>query len=1155
MEDCIRVPVTQHSSHTWLSLRRKILFPDFCELVDNYDIFCVSETKLDNYDIVSIPNYTFLGQTRKQRYFRKSGGLGVFIKNSIASYVTQIDSDSDYIMWFKLDKSAFNTDDDIYFGSVYIPPAESRFNNYDEIALFDVEITRMSISHKYIHLMGDFNSRTHNTADFIDSDDFFSKYFAYDDQLIDFCNIPNILGLLQFSKIRVSKDSVTNNEGNILLDICKSNNLVILNGRCGDDKYVGATTFRNCSVIDYSIASYQSLSHVNNFRIDEVDNLFSDGHSLLTTELNFDNNLKNASKKNCKQNQSKSRWKLEQKSNFVNNLDRNKIADLHSFILDKNLNTDTITKDDINTICGTISDIFSDSASVSMSIKINSDSNFRHKNDKPWYGHQCRNARNQYHLAKKRHNKNPTHSNKSILIEASKTYKKKMNFYISKHKKATQQKLRKMKNKNPKDYWKILNSLDNKPENADIKLEDLYSFFKDLNYDPNNGTENTEDIQLLFNEVGDDCLNSSITESEILKCIKSLKNNKACSNDNILNEYIKSSAEIMMPVYVSFFNLVFNTGILPDSWLEGIIKPIYKRKGDPLQPENYRPITILSCFGKLFTSVLNIRLQTFLEEYNILEENQAGFRAGYSTTDHIFVLHSLIELLKTKKMKLYCSFIDFSKAFDSVWRIGLWQKLIGNNINGKLFRIIHNMYQNIKSCVSFSGEQSNYFKSFKGVRQGENLSPVLFALFLNDLETYLIQKNCRGIDIDFSGGQLVLYLKLFILLYADDTVIFGTDVESFQHSLNIFYEYSNLWKLDINFSKSKIMIFGSRNDDRLQFKLGDNVISICKEFKYLGIIFTKNRSFYTAMKHNIDQAKKAMHVLYKRIRNLNLPIDLRIQLFDHIIVPIMLYGCEIWGYQNTKLIENLHNDFLRNILKLRKSTPHYMIYGELGRKPLDINIKSRMIGYWITVVNAKEQKLSKLLYNILLHETNSGKYEHKWIIKIKEILTSVGRIDLLNARYINNPRAVKLSIKRTLFDVHIQEWNAKADCSSKAKSYFEFKTEFEFENYLITLPKNFYLPLIKFRTGNHKLPVETGRWENIPHNDRKCNLCKLNQVGDEIHYLFNCTYFSKERYELLNIYFSRGPNLLKFKELLRSENEDCLIKLSKFVKIIMDKFS
>ena len=100
-----------------------------------------------------------------------------------------------------------------------------------------------------------------------------------------------------------------------------------------------------------------------------------------------------------------------------------------------------------------------------------------------------------------------------------------------------------------------------------------------------------------------------------------------------------------------------------------MIKPIFKRKGDPLKPENYRPITILSCFGKLFTSVLNSRLENFLEQNDIINENQAGFRAGYLTTGHIFVLHSLIELLKTKKKKLFCTFVDFSKAFDSVWRV------------------------------------------------------------------------------------------------------------------------------------------------------------------------------------------------------------------------------------------------------------------------------------------------------------------------------------------------------------------------------------------------------------------------------------------------------------------------------------------------------
>ena len=83
--------------------------------------------------------------------------------------------------------------------------------------------------------------------------------------------------------------------------------------------------------------------------------------------------------------------------------------------------------------------------------------------------------------------------------------------------------------------------------------------------------------------------------------------------------------------------------MLPDFWLEGAIRPIYKNKGDSKSPENYRPITILSCFGKLFTPILNARLNKFLDAHNILEENQAGFRAGYSTMDHIFVLHALTE--------------------------------------------------------------------------------------------------------------------------------------------------------------------------------------------------------------------------------------------------------------------------------------------------------------------------------------------------------------------------------------------------------------------------------------------------------------------------------------------------------------------------------
>ena len=85
--------------------------------------------------------------------------------------------------------------------------------------------------------------------------------------------------------------------------------------------------------------------------------------------------------------------------------------------------------------------------------------------------------------------------------------------------------------------------------------------------------------------------------------------------------------------------------------------------------------------GKLFTAMLNTRLNTFVEVNNILNETQCGFRASYSTIDNVFVIHALIKNLRVRKLKLFCAFIDFTKAFDNVWRVGLWEKLLSYNIS------------------------------------------------------------------------------------------------------------------------------------------------------------------------------------------------------------------------------------------------------------------------------------------------------------------------------------------------------------------------------------------------------------------------------------------------------------------------------------------
>lgn len=124
---------------------------------------------------------------------------------------------------------------------------------------------------------------------------------------------------------------------------------------------------------------------------------------------------------------------------------------------------------------------------------------------------------------------------------------------------------------------------------------------------------------------------------------------------------------------------------------------------------------------------MNNRLTEYAELSDLINDSQAGFRKGFSTCDNIFVIHCLINNLFSRKCKLFCAFIDFKGAFDNIWRVGLWKKLLESNINGKCFNLIKNMYSNIKSCVSVNGSFSEYFSSEIGVRQGENISPLRFA--------------------------------------------------------------------------------------------------------------------------------------------------------------------------------------------------------------------------------------------------------------------------------------------------------------------------------------------------------------------------------------------------------------------------------------------
>ena len=559
-----------------------------------------------------------------------------------------------------------------------------------------------------------------------------------------------------------------------------------------------------------------------------------------------------------------------------------------------------------------------------------------------------------------------------------------------------------------------------------------------------------------------------------------------------------------------------------------------------------------------------MRLSKYLDNKGIIGEEQAAFREGYSTIDHIFVLNELINLYlhKNKKQKrLYCCFIDYEKAFDTLNRTALWGKALKHDINGNIFTVIMNMYSNAKSCVKEQTMKSGLFACNMGVRQGENLSPLLFTIYLNDFESTLNQKYSGLTEINslsrmFQTDELELFINMYVLLYADDTLVMAESPEELQLAMHEVSNYCTQWDLRVNKRKTKVVIFSrGKVKTKYNFKMGDLEIETDFAYCYLGVVFNFNGKFTNNINERIKQARKAMFSLNAKAARLQLAPDIQIDLFDKIVLPICRYDCEVWGYADIKSLEIFYRKFLKRVLGLHKSTPNGMVYGEVGKFPVANLVHNRMISFWIKVSEGKASKLSSLIYRLVYNLHLNNMYDSPWLMKIKTLLCNSGNPSFwFNQDQYSSKQSMKIILSKQFEDQYVQQWNLEINRNRKCTIYRIFKETHGFEKYLTKLNFVERKALCKFRTGNHRLPISKSRYmtEEI---DVTCKLCNSEDVTcDEYHVLFICKHFEEKRKILLKKYFYNRPNTFKMNSLFNTTNIKQLNNLAKFSRAIMSEF-
>ena len=430
------------------------------------------------------------------------------------------------------------------------------------------------------------------------------------------------------------------------------------------------------------------------------------------------------------------------------------------------------------------------------------------------------------------------------------------------------------------NFWKILRSRTQKAQACCVPLSTWFDHFCKLFSNPNK-----HDAVILNHNYDADYFDCLFTEPEVHCLIRTQPSGKATGPDGISYDILKQYANDLIPLLTQLFNACWVTGTIPTQWKLSYLIPVYKGKGPKADPNNYRGIALTSCVMKILTGLIYQRLYWWAEVNELLPETQFGFRRGFSTTDAATNLKLTIEKGIQSIGRYYVCFVDFTKAFDTVDRTKLLQKLCDFGVGGYTLQLINCCISHNLFSVLDSGLLSDPIPTATGVPQGDRLSPLLFILFLADLSPILQNTKCS------------------VFFYADDLAIGSTVIDNVQNAMNQLSQYCDENSLEVNVSKTKIVKFRNggafSQADKLFYY--DQPIEFVSQFLYLGIIFSTKLSSEMHLEHVRIKARNTTLSLLKKVNLSIISFASALRLLLSVVLPAGNYGTQIFQIDHERM--------------------------------------------------------------------------------------------------------------------------------------------------------------------------------------------------------------------------------------------------------------